>query len=75
MHTRPACDTPGPCPPTPNLVLEGGQAEVQQVQETTQLRERQVGSPVLQKGWLCILQYPQHTYQQGPTGLSREGTA
>lgn len=47
MHTQPASYTLGPCLPTPNLVLEGGQAEIQQVQETTQLRERQVGSPVL----------------------------
>lgn len=47
-----------PLPNSMNLVLEGSQAEVQQVQETTQLRRRQVSSPVLQEGWLCILQDP-----------------
>ena len=41
-----------------NLVLEGSQAEVQQVQDTTQLRERQVRSPALQQGRLSVLQDP-----------------
>ena len=88
IPSHPLHVTPGPplcvlnLPPTPqsparpsNLVLEGSQAEVQQVQDTTQLREGQVRSPALQQGRLSVLQDPQHTHQQGPAGLSREGIA
>lgn len=66
---------PGPLPVPSNLVLEGSQAKVQQVQETPQLRQGQVCSPALQESRLGILQDPQHTHQQGAAGLGRQGTA
>lgn len=56
-----------------HLILEAGDAEVEHVQQAVELRHRQVSEPLLQHQLVCVLQHPQQTDEQAPTGLRGEG--